>query len=472
MKQVLILGMLVAMLPMSRTSVASPSWHLTPLGGYTWFEEGLEDAPYGGGRLGIRLGPILGIQVAGGYSPSKIDVPGGVDVSFWHVAGDLTATPIQWNSGDIYFLGGGGYSDTKPDGTDGVAAGTFDLGAGLHWWWTRGFGLALEARNILLIADKNNLDASVDNHVVLGAGLAFGFGGKIADADGDGVADRKDKCPDTPQGATVDATGCPTDGDGDGVFDGLDQCTGTPRGVTVDAKGCPVDSDGDGVFDGLDQCADTPRGATVDAKGCPVDSDGDGVFDGLDQCANTPTGAKADAKGCPTDEDGDGVVDGLDKCQGTAAGLRVDAEGCPIEVTEKETELLDTGTIRLQDVNFETGKADILPESYPALDVVGTVLRKWPELNIQVGGHTDSRGSASYNQTLSESRAKAVLEYLLQKFPELKPEQFTTVGFGESKPLAPNNNQLNMAKNRRVEFTVMNRDVLKREVERRKLLKK
>jgi OmpA-OmpF porin, OOP family len=294
----------------------------------------------------------------------------------------------------------------------------------------------------------------------------------VKDSDADGVPDRKDKCPATPAGASVDATGCPTDADGDGVFDGLDQCANTPKGARVDAKGCPTDADGDGVFDGLDQCADTPRGATVDAKGCPTDTDGDGVVDGLDQCPNTPQGAKVDAKGCPTDEDGDGVVDGLDKCPGTPAGLKVDATGCPIEVTEKETELLDTGMIRLQDVNFETGKADLLPESYPALDVVGTVLGKWPELKIEVGGHTDSRGSAAYNQKLSEARAKAVVDYLTQKFPNLQAGQFTSVGYGESKPVAPNTNPLNMAKNRRVEFKVLNRDVLKRETERRRQVPK
>jgi OOP family OmpA-OmpF porin len=239
----------------------------------------------------------------------------------------------------------------------------------------------------------------------------------------------------------------------------------------VDVKGCPQDADGDGVCDGLDQCADTPRGATADAKGCPQDSDGDGVFDGLDQCPDTPRGCTADAKGCPQDSDGDSVCDGLDKCPDTASGLRVDKDGCPIEVTERETEMLDTGMIRLQDINFETGKADLLPESMPSLDIVGQVLTKWPDLRIEIGGHTDSRGSVSYNQKLSEARVNSVLDYLIEKFPALKREQFTAVGYGESKPLAPNTNALNMAKNRRVEFKVLNTEVLKREVERRKLLK-
>jgi OOP family OmpA-OmpF porin len=273
-------------------------------------------------------------------------------------------------------------------------------------------------------------------------------------------------------GAKVDVTGCPTDADGDGVWDGLDKCPDTPKGAAVDATGCPKDTDGDGVYDGLDQCENTPKGAMVDAKGCPTDSDGDGVYDGLDKCPNTPKGAKVDADGCPTDADGDGVYDGLDKCPDTPKGAKVDADGCPIVVTEKETELLDTGMIRLQNVNFETGKSDLLPESKPILDDIGPILRKWPQLQIEIGGHTDSRGAEAKNQALSEARANTVRDYLTQKFPDIVASQLTAKGYGESKPIAPNKGAANMAKNRRVEFVVLNKDVLKKEIEKRKMLQK
>ncbi|HYM81362.1 MAG TPA: OmpA family protein, partial [Candidatus Limnocylindria bacterium] len=176
--------------------------------------------------------------------------------------------------------------------------------------------------------------------------------------------------------------------------------------------------------------------------------------------------------GCPKDADGDGVCDGLDQCPATGPGLKVDPAGCPIELIERETELLDTGMIRLQDVNFATAKADILPESHAPLDVVGAVLGKWPQLRIEIGGHTDSRGSNAYNQRLSEARAGSVLAYLRQKYPNLEATQFSVRGYGESRPLVPDTNDLNMAKNRRVEFVVQNKDVLKREVERRRLLPK
>ena len=174
-------------------------------------------------------------------------------------------------------------------------------------------------------------------------------------------------------------------------------------------------------------------------------------------------GARVDARGCPFDRDGDGVCDGLDKCPGTAAGLAVDSDGCSIELVDRETELLDTGMIRLQNINFETGKANILPESHRTLDIVGLVLSRWPELRIEVGGHTDSRGSDAHNQRLSQARADSVLSYLTRKFPALQPAQFSVRGYGEGRPLVPNTSALNWAKNRRVEFVVLNKDVLRRE---------
>jgi OOP family OmpA-OmpF porin len=231
-----------------------------------------------------------------------------------------------------------------------------------------------------------------------------------------------------------------------------------------------VDTDGDGVCDGLDQCPDTPKGAKVDAAGCPIDTDGDGVYDGLDQCPDTQKGCTVDATGCPVDTDGDGVCDGLDQCPDTPKGLKVDVKGCPIEVIERETELFDTGLIRLNDVNFETGKATVMPESFPTLDAVGAVLVKWPQLKIEIGGHTDSRGGAARNQLLSQARADSVRAYVLVKYPTLLPSQFTVKGYGKTKPLVPNTSDLNMAKNRRVEFVVINKDVLRKEIEKRHLL--
>ena len=248
--------------------------------------------------------------------------------------------------------------------------------------------------------------------------------------------------------------GCPAevgDSDGDGVTDDIDECPGTPLGAKVDAKGCPLDSDKDGVYDGIDQCPDTPIGARVDAKGCPFDSDGDGVYDGIDQCPNTPAGAIVDAKGCPLDSDGDGVYDGIDQCPNTPAGTKVDEKGCPIEVKE----FIDTSILSTTAILFDVDKATLKPVSKQELDRIGAILMQVPELAVEVGGHTDNTGTDAYNMKLSDARAKAVRDYLLDNFPQVNGDKLTAKGYGESKPVATNDTAEGKAKNRRVEFKIM-----------------
>jgi outer membrane protein OmpA-like peptidoglycan-associated protein len=150
--------------------------------------------------------------------------------------------------------------------------------------------------------------------------------------------------------------------------------------------------------------------------------------------------------------------------------LKVDANGCPIEVSEKETQLLDTGMIRLQDINFDTGKATLRAESFPMLDEVAKILLQYPTLTLEIGGHTDNTGTKAKNVTLSEARAKTVLNYLLQKYPTLDATHFTSAGYGPTVPVASNGTVLGRAKNRRVEFKVTNKEVLKIEREKRHFL--
>jgi len=476
------LAWVLAALLLPATAVSDPTGtypYVVPFGGFTVFDgtlrvptTTLRDQYYAGGRLGLQWRPWLGIEVAGGYTPTEEDRTNGGDVTYWHASGNLLWSPFDGLFGEPFLSVGGGMAKLSPDGGSEIDQGNLEVGGGLNFWLTDGLGLRLEARDIMWIDNDDTTDDLVRTHtMVVGAGLTFPLGATPRDTDGDGVPDRRDECPDTPHGATVDARGCPGDDDGDGVLNGIDQCPNTMTGATVDTRGCPSDSDGDGVFDGIDQCADTPAGATVDAKGCPGDDDGAGVLNGIDQCPGTPAGATVDAKGCPSDADGDGVFDGIDKCPDTTPGLKVDASGCPIEVIERETELLDTGMIRLDDVNFETAKAELLPESLPSINVVGQLLSKWPELKIEVGGHTDSRGDAGYNQRLSEARAKAVLDYLLATFPDLDESQFSSKGYGERKPIASNDTDDGMARNRRVEFVVLNKDVLRKESTNRRFLR-
>jgi outer membrane protein OmpA-like peptidoglycan-associated protein len=440
--------------------------NIVPFAGWTFFDRELKDPTglgltndmYYGGRIGLRLVSPLWLELAGGYTPtSACACP---DATWTHLSANLLLVSSTPRAVQPFLSLGGGVSKFVPPWSADQKDGTFEAAAGAKVKLTDAIGLRLEARNILLVPKTDYTRAHIDN-IVVGAGLVFAFGG-VSDSDGDGVPEHLDRCPGTPRGCRVDANGCPIDSDGDGVCDGLDQCPDTPRGATVDSRGCPSDADGDGVFDGVDQCPDTPRGCSVDARGCPIDSDGDGVCDGLDACPNTPLGCTVDARGCPSDSDGDGVCDGLDKCPDTPSGTRVDSDGCPFsETRQRETELLETGLIRLQDVKFETAKAEILPESHHALDVVGEVLAKWPDLKIEIGGHADSRGSDAYNLALSKRRVESVRAYLIRRFPNLRAGQLTAKGYGESEPIVPNTSPENMAQNRRVEFKVLNTEVLR-----------
>jgi outer membrane protein OmpA-like peptidoglycan-associated protein len=423
--------------------------------------------PTFGGIVGVRLIPELAIEARGNWMTTS-DLN---NLDILHGEGNLTAfVAPESHFVPLITAGGGGVRIHDDAGSD--SKGAWNAGGGFLWRFNDQVGLRVDARYISYKVMDAKADDSFRPHTEIFAGLNIGFGGTLKDTDGDGVPDRNDYCADTPLGARVDLTGCPIDSDHDGVPDGIDQCDATPPGAKVDTKGCPIDSDGDGVYDGIDTCPNTPAHAVVDAAGCPIDSDGDGVFDGLDQCEGTPKGCTVNASGCTTDSDQDGVCDGLDQCPDTPIDVKVDANGCPIQVTEKETELLETGMIRLQNINFDSGTATLKPESYPSLDEVGNILKKWPALRIEIGGHTDSQGSEEFNQKLSEDRAKAVLNYLLDKFPALNPEQITSVGYGETKPIAPNDTAFNRAKNRRVEFRVLNKEALRKETEKTKLVPK
>ena len=432
----------------------------------------IQDSPSFTGSLGYRWSEVFTWEASFTGSKAKLDRPSEDDHEWSYSALDL-----RWNIRDAgeratpFFLVGMGYGRAMNPYTGHNGRGAPSLGVGFVYnllGHPRTY-LRFQVRDVMF-RESGALEFS--HHISATAGLQYAFRGRAKDKDLDGVRNWIDLEPATPIGAKVDASGVHLDTDKDGVFDGLDKCEGTPAGCKVDAKGCILDADGDGVCDGLDQCADTPKGAKVDGKGCPLDTDGDGVFDGLDECENSPKGAQVDAKGCPTDADGDGVYDGLDQCAATPAGLKVDANGCPIEVSERETELLDTGTIRLQGIQFDVNKATIKEESFPVLDEVAAILQQYPALTLEIGGHTDNTGVKAKNVTLSEARAQAVLTYMTGKYPMIDATHFTVKGYGPNVPVAPNTTALGKAKNRRVEFKVTNTEALKIEREKRRFVPK
>jgi len=118
------------------------------------------------------------------------------------------------------------------------------------------------------------------------------------------------------------------------------------------------------------------------------------------------------------------------------------------------------GTVEtIDNIYFEFDKADLKEESHPALDRLAEKLVKNPATVLEISGHTDSKGNDSYNMTLSDARAKACVDYLVSK--GVAPEQLVPKGYGETLPLAPNQNDdgsdnpEGRAKNRRTEFKVL-----------------
>lgn len=327
---------------------------------------------------------------------------------------------------------GGGYTFL-----DKQSAGNVNAGANVTLWFTEQVGLTLSSSYKKAFTDRydeaGNLDVpSVFQHM---AGLTFQFGGK--DTDGDGIYDKDDACPEVK--GLKEFQGCP-DTDSDGIADKDDACPDAAG--SKELNGCP-DGDGDGIADKDDACPEVAGLAAL--QGCP-DGDGDGVADNKDKCP-TVAGPR-DNMGCPwPDTDGDSVLDKDDKCpdvKGTVAN-----NGCP-EVSEDVMKKLNDYA---KTILFDTSKATFQQRTYPVLEAMTAILKEYPGSNFSIEGHTDSDGKDTANQTLSENRAAAVKNYLIEK--GIDGARLTSAGFGESKPIASNKTKAGKALNRRVEVKLV-----------------
>ena len=187
--------------------------------------------------------------------------------------------------------------------------------------------------------------------------------------------------------------------------------------------------------------APAPVAPVVVAAPVILDTDGDGVLDNADQCAATPAGVSVDATGCPLDTDQDGVFDSFDECKSTPPSVVVDTVGCP--VTAEKIYSVDL------EVRFPSNSAEIGAAYYDELTEVVTFMRKYPNTEVEIAGHTDSQGSAAYNKALSERRAKAVAAVLAETYG-IDASRITAVGYGESSPIATNDTAEGRLSNRRV----------------------
>jgi OOP family OmpA-OmpF porin len=401
----MVLALVVVMLSATGSALAGGGekgdWEIGPYAGYGWldsydFLHPKDDTLYGV-RGGYFFSPSFSLELSLQRLSTRTDI--GTIVGVQNQDVDLDACRLNM----LYNFAPG--SHFRPFLTAGVGCEQFDAhdlgqtaglglnaGLGLRMLMGDHFGIRLDGRYVSADVGGRVNDRQRNVEGTLGLTFLFG-GGPPPDLDADGVPDGKDDCPDTPRGATVDARGCPKDSDGDGVYDGIDQCPDTPRGAKVDAKGCPLDSDGDGVYDGLDRCPDTPRGEKVDSVGCTI-------------ATKTPS---------------------------------------PMIQT-----LLEKKAVVLEGVEFDSDKDTLRPESRTILDDVAASLMEWPDIRVEIQGHTDSTASAAHNLDLSNRRAQSVSAYLVSK--GISASRLEAKGYGEDHPIADNKTKEGKQKNRRVEL--------------------
>jgi outer membrane protein OmpA-like peptidoglycan-associated protein len=232
------------------------------------------------------------------------------------------------------------------------------------------------------------------------------------------------------------------DTDGDGLKDGEE---------VLNYRTDPLnpDTDGDGLKDGEE---------VLKYKTDPLkpDTDGDGLTDGDEVLKYSTDPLKLDTDGdgltdseevltfhthpLLVDTDNGGVADGKEVARGTDP-LNPDDDRPVMQVGEK---------IILQGINFESGKATLLPSSVDTLNAVAIGLLANPEIKIEISGHTDNIGSDAYNLRLSQRRAEAVKQFLVGK--GVADERIKTIGYGSKKPIEKNTTSKGRAKNRRIEF--------------------
>ena len=200
-----------------------------------------------------------------------------------------------------------------------------------------------------------------------------------------------------------------------------------------------LDQDGDTIPDSEDWCSRTPAGQRVGANGCGV-ADIQVVCDrGLPEPKPrvVPTAVSKGVR----DTDGDGITDDEDKCPGTPRGAETDDNGC-VKIEK----------VVLRGVNFATGSAKLLPASHDTLRSVAGAMKANEDLEVEIGGHTDSVGDEKKNQGLSERRAKAVKEFLVNE--GVAEGRLSTKGYGEESPADTNDTAEGRANNRRVAFKI------------------
>jgi outer membrane protein OmpA-like peptidoglycan-associated protein len=302
------------------------------------------------------------------------------------------------------------------------------------------------------------------------------------DTDKDGKLDSVEKGKDSDGDAKSDVIeSALTDSDSDGVVDELDAEDSNPNNDTdndgfsnideLKANTDPLDpksiiekdTDKDGKIDKIEKGKDSDSDGKSDIEeSAKLDADNDGVVDELDSEDSNPN----------NDSDSDGVSNIDEKNANTNP---LDANSKP-EVpkvvenneTKQATDLVKKAQVKedskkaadeisailaIEHIKFETDSSTLLPEGIETIKKIYVILKKYPNVNLEIGGHTDNVGSPEYNKKLSQERVDMVKKALVEF--GIDGTKLSTKGYGESKPLVENSSDDNRAKNRRVEFKLL-----------------
>ena len=228
------------------------------------------------------------------------------------------------------------------------------------------------------------------------------------------------------------------------------------------------DADGDGVPDYRDRCPNEreDRNGYKDEDGCPDandDDDGDGIVASNDACPDEAEdwNGYEDEDGCPdarNDRDGDGIGDKEDACPAEAfphnKALAHDRRGCP-PAFDRVRVARGRLVIQRPALDFGNKEAQLSAEHELALDQVAELLKDYyPDMRLRLEGHADGEGNKGFNQKLSEERARAVADYLEQQ-GGIALERLVEKGYGEDRPIRREEAEAGKRRNRRVELIII-----------------
>lgn len=413
----------------SAATVPGGSVHLGLLGGYQITSPdadlvsdsslgiGIGDLPWFGLRLGVGALDPLSFEVSGMVSPVGVKSGVGSGIAFMFLieaVGHLSIDPIS-----VDFAAGAGanslVSGSIGRDTDLVLSG----GLGVRWVFLEGvLGLRLDAR--VLFSDA--VEAPIAAHALFTLGLDVFLTRPEWSEQEAGLAQPADD----------------TDTDKDGVRDSVDACLDEAGDPAL--GGCP-DEDGDGLADPEDACPGSAGPARF--GGCP-DTDADGLPDTIDACPSLH--GEERFAGCP-DGDADGVPDARDACPSLPG--TPDRDGCPTPPAEVISEFGRP----LTGVAFVGTTADLRPGSGPAIVRIAELLAAYPDLRVEVHAHVHSKQKRPPANDLTEQRAQAVADRLVQL--GVDPRRVGSVGHGSVRPIASNRSAAGRERNERVEVHLL-----------------